>query len=184
MSEPMLVCALLTLPAGQTQDFIRLLQGRGCTVREVTNWEAIPNIKGQAIVTTPDFFNKLSSERLRTLQRFEMVISVYILGANHKLAVALMRAGATSVVVYGTQPVLKPSTPQLTEEGGTEPILSARETQVLVLAAQGQSNKAIAQALFISDLTVKAHMRRILRKLGACDRAAAVAIALRNNILT
>jgi DNA-binding NarL/FixJ family response regulator len=61
--------------------------------------------------------------------------------------------------------------------------LSAREKEVLKLTAQGSSNKEIAANLFISDTTVKAHMRNILEKLRVKNRAEAVGVAISKGIL-
>jgi two-component system, NarL family, nitrate/nitrite response regulator NarL len=61
--------------------------------------------------------------------------------------------------------------------------LSVREKEVLKLTAQGSSNKEIAANLFISDTTVKAHMRNILEKLRAKNRAEAVGVAISKGIL-
>jgi DNA-binding NarL/FixJ family response regulator len=58
--------------------------------------------------------------------------------------------------------------------------LSAREIEVLDLAARGNSNKIIARKLGISDQTVKNHVSAILRKLEVNDRTEAVVFALRN----
>ena len=55
--------------------------------------------------------------------------------------------------------------------------LSLREREVLQLVAQGGSNKGIATKLFISETTVKAHLRSILEKLHVKNRAEAVAKA-------
>ncbi len=68
------------------------------------------------------------------------------------------------------------------EERGIEPLLvpiSAREMEILELIAQGMSNKQIAQALVLSDQTVKNHITSILRKLAVNDRTQAVVFALR-----
>jgi LuxR family maltose regulon positive regulatory protein len=54
-------------------------------------------------------------------------------------------------------------------------LLSQRESEVYELLAAGRTNKEIAAALFISDVTVKVHVRHILRKLGARTRTEAVA---------
>lgn len=62
--------------------------------------------------------------------------------------------------------------------------LSARETEVLNLVANGCSNKQIGNALGISEETVKAHMKNILCKLGVRDRTHAVTVALRRGILS
>jgi DNA-binding NarL/FixJ family response regulator len=61
--------------------------------------------------------------------------------------------------------------------------LTSRETSVLRLAAAGQSNKAIAEALFVSEDTVKSRMRSIMAKLGALDRTHAVMIAVQRGFL-
>jgi ATP/maltotriose-dependent transcriptional regulator MalT len=57
------------------------------------------------------------------------------------------------------------------------PKLSAREDAVFALLCQGLSNKDIGRALFISDVTVKVHLRHIYRKLGVRTRLEAVARA-------
>ena len=58
--------------------------------------------------------------------------------------------------------------------------LSAREIEVLDLAARGNSNKIIGRKLGISDQTVKNHISAILRKLEVNDRTEAVVYALQN----
>ncbi|MEU3031439.1 response regulator [Streptomyces incarnatus] len=65
---------------------------------------------------------------------------------------------------------------------GNEP-LSAREREVLALVARGTSNREIARELFISEATVKTHLTHLYTKLGAKDRAAAVAAAYDRGIL-
>lgn len=62
--------------------------------------------------------------------------------------------------------------------------LTAREVDVLKLVAQGQSNKKVGLTLAISEETVKTHMKSILPKLGANDRAHAVALALRRGVIS
>jgi len=57
--------------------------------------------------------------------------------------------------------------------------LTARETQVLDFIAKGNTNKAVAGALHISDQTVKNHVTSIMRKLAVNDRTQAVVYALR-----
>ena len=49
---------------------------------------------------------------------------------------------------------------------------------------KGLNNREIAGALFISEDTVKTHVRGVLRKLGVKDRAQAVSYALRNGLTT
>lgn len=66
----------------------------------------------------------------------------------------------------------------LGEEG-----LTAREAQVLREIAGGNRNRDIAEHLFISEETVKVHVKHVMDKLGASDRTEAVAIALRRGII-
>lgn len=61
--------------------------------------------------------------------------------------------------------------------------LSPRECEILQLAAQGASNKEIADKCFISETTVKAHFRNILEKLHVRNRAGAVALAASRGLL-
>lgn len=57
--------------------------------------------------------------------------------------------------------------------------LGVRESQCLHLIAEGLSNKEIAAVMVITELTAKSHVHKILRKLGAQNRAHAVALAIR-----
>jgi DNA-binding NarL/FixJ family response regulator len=61
--------------------------------------------------------------------------------------------------------------------------LTPRETEILSLIAQGVSNNQIAEQLFVSLGTVKAHVAEILKKLAATDRAHAASIALRSGYI-
>jgi DNA-binding NarL/FixJ family response regulator len=61
--------------------------------------------------------------------------------------------------------------------------LTARETQVLELVADGLPNKLIASALGVSDETVKFHLGSIFGKLGASNRTDAVRRALRRHLI-
>ncbi|MCX5337798.1 response regulator transcription factor [Streptomyces sp. NBC_00140] len=61
--------------------------------------------------------------------------------------------------------------------------LTGREVEVVRLAAEGLSNRAIAQALFLSEATVKTHLVRVYRKLKVENRAAAVTEAARRGLI-
>jgi DNA-binding NarL/FixJ family response regulator len=61
--------------------------------------------------------------------------------------------------------------------------LTERELQVLRGMSQGQSNGEIGHELFLSEDTVKTHARRLFRKLGARDRAQAVAVGFRRGLV-
>ena len=62
--------------------------------------------------------------------------------------------------------------------------LSMREMQVLTGMSQGKSNAQIGRELYLSEDTIKTHARRLFRKLGAKDRAEAVATGFRRGIMT
>lgn len=61
--------------------------------------------------------------------------------------------------------------------------LSDREAEVLTRVSYGRSNTEIGRDLYISTMTVKSHLARIFAKLGARDRAHAVAIAFRKGMI-
>lgn len=65
---------------------------------------------------------------------------------------------------------------------GTKGALTAREQEVLRLLASGNTNKDIAQALFISEKTVKSHLSSIFRKLNVTRRLQAILYALRRGL--
>src|SRR5580692_11807494 len=61
--------------------------------------------------------------------------------------------------------------------------LTAREVEVLRQVAGGNRNRDIAELLFISEETVKVHVKHIMDKLGARDRTQAISIAVRRGII-
>ena len=72
---------------------------------------------------------------------------------------------------------------QLSMQKNEEPNqLTEREIELLQWMVEGLSNKAIAQQLFISENTVKYHIRNILQKLGVQNRTEAVATAIRKGL--
>jgi DNA-binding NarL/FixJ family response regulator len=84
--------------------------------------------------------------------------------------VAALRSGASNRRAGSDQPFDEPLTP--------------RELDVLMLLAEGLSNKGIAERLAISDQTVKFHVAAVYGKLGAANRADAVRRAARRGLIT
>ena len=80
---------------------------------------------------------------------------------------------AARVLVQATRPAKQPSC-DLTE----------REMEVLNLVVQGNSNQLIAETLFISLATVKAHISSILSKLQVSSRAEAIAYAIKHKLIS
>lgn len=60
--------------------------------------------------------------------------------------------------------------------------LTAREREVLVQMATGATNAEIAQALYVSEATVKSHVGNVFMKLGCRDRAAAIVFAFEHGV--
>ncbi|MFC9600257.1 LuxR C-terminal-related transcriptional regulator, partial [Peribacillus butanolivorans] len=59
-------------------------------------------------------------------------------------------------------------------------LLTRRECEVLQLLADGKSNRAIGETLYISEKTVKNHVSNILQKMNVNDRTQAVVLAIKN----
>lgn len=94
-------------------------------------------------------------------------------------------ARATRAAARG-EPVLAPAVAQrimARARGPANNTLTAREIDVLHLAARGRTNSEIAEELFVSATTVKAHLAHIYRKLDVGDRTAAVTTALERQII-
>jgi two-component system NarL family response regulator len=109
-----------------------------------------------------------------------------------------LKAGAKGYLVKGTAPqqiresvrrvaagesLLPANIAAKLAESMAHPELSERERQVLQYMANGRSNKEIGQILYISENTVKAHVKSILTKLDAMGRTEAIAIAINRGII-
>jgi DNA-binding NarL/FixJ family response regulator len=102
------------------------------------------------------------------------ILARYIHHARRFGADAARRGRSTDNVVV---PLTTPA-----RELGQMP--TGRETQVLQLISDGLANREIGQHLFLSEETVKSHVRHLLAKLQARSRAHAVAIGFRRGLLT
>jgi DNA-binding NarL/FixJ family response regulator len=97
-------------------------------------------------------------------------------------AIRAVKQGAGFLQAEVTKPLLKRLVVDARLEAERSN-LTLREIQILEFLSEGKSNKEIAGFLSISDETVKTHLKRLYEKLGASDRAQAVAIALRQNLI-
>jgi DNA-binding NarL/FixJ family response regulator len=91
-------------------------------------------------------------------------------------------AGAVRQVHAGKKRI-PPEVAALLAEHVSDEALTEREKDVLKHVAGGNRNREIAEQLFISEDTVKVHVKHIMEKLGANDRTEAVTIALRRGII-
>jgi len=80
------------------------------------------------------------------------------------------------IAEFAKRPVERELSPRLAE-------LTQREREVLVAMARGLSNAELAEELYISENTVKTHVRRVLTKLGARDRVNAVVMAYQGGLM-
>ncbi|MDN4173426.1 AAA family ATPase [Nocardioides sp. SOB77] len=107
-------------------------------------------------------------------------------GGDPASARALCDAARETAHALGAQPLLDElralgGTPARAEAAPDQ--LTARETEILGLVAQGRSNGEIGKQLFISTKTVSVHVSHILGKLGAAGRTEAAAIARRRGLV-
>ena len=85
--------------------------------------------------------------------------------------------------VYKGEPAISPEVAAKLATSLTRPELSERELQVLQQMAAGKSNKEIGQVIYVSENTVKAHVKSILAKLDAMGRTEATAIAIKRGLI-
>jgi DNA-binding NarL/FixJ family response regulator len=99
--------------------------------------------------------------------------------------VAAVKAVAAGLIVFDEHAAIieSPGEDERRREPGSVDALTARETEVLQLLAEGLPNKEIARALDISEHTVKFHLSAIFGKLGATSRTEAVAIGIRRGLV-
>lgn len=124
-------------------------------------------------------------EIARSRARLAAVLQAAGDAAQARALADMARSEATAL---GAQPLLEElrtlggAPRQRATSGGSE-ALTARETEILTLVAQGRSNGEIGKQLFIATKTVSVHVSNILGKLGASSRTEAAAIAQRRGLL-
>jgi DNA-binding NarL/FixJ family response regulator len=101
------------------------------------------------------------------------ILSRYVDHSRRFEAVAARRAGGNAEIIPFQAPM---------RELEQEP--TQREVEVLQLVAEGLGNREIAQSLFLSEDTVKTHVRHLLAKLQARSRTHAVTVGFRRGILS
>ncbi|WP_369262992.1 response regulator [Streptomyces sp. R35] len=94
---------------------------------------------------------------------------------------ALLSPAATRALITRFLTTPAPGTPLAPPD--SLDTLTAREREVMALAAEGQSNTEIAERLVVSPLTVRTHIHRAMTKLNARDRAQLVVIAYQSGLV-
>lgn len=136
-----------------------------------------------------DGFERCSAPLFSSTTRLELASALsragYDKDADREVALAqatLTRLGVSHVPAFAAQSTPPTSLRSKTESDMQPDALSqvsARERDVLLLLAEGLTNRQIAERLFISEHTVHRHVASILRKLDVPTRAAAAALAVR-----
>jgi DNA-binding NarL/FixJ family response regulator len=106
-------------------------------------------------------------------------------GARAYLLKGLLRKELLETIraVHAGQRRVSPEIAAEIAEHATDDTLTPREADILRLVANGNANKEIAARLFLTEETVKSHLRNILAKLGANDRTHAVTIGVKRGII-
>ena len=101
-----------------------------------------------------------------------------------ELAIAIRSAnsGQSTLAPEAIQALLQ--SPTMGQSAENRYNLTEREMEVLVLMVDGLNNREIAERLFVSRATAKAHVSHIFDKLNVSNRAEAIALALREKIIT
>jgi two-component system, NarL family, response regulator len=87
-------------------------------------------------------------------------------------------------IVHKGKKYISPKVAQILSEHLSDELLTPSEQNILELIVAGLSSREIADKLFISDNTVKTHLKNIFGKLGVNDRASAVTVALRRGLVS
>jgi NarL family two-component system response regulator LiaR len=179
--------------AGEAADGVEALDKIGQLLPDVVLMDLVmPKMDG---ITTIRHIKALSpSTRILVLTSFsedDKVFPAVKAGAHGYLMKDIRPAELAEAIrlVHSGEPSLHPEIAkklmnQLVEGEGeeTKEELTLRETEVLRLIAGGHSNKEIANALYISEKTVKTHVSNILQKLHLADRTQAALYAVRQKI--
>ena len=129
--------------------------------------------KAQITVKESDLLMALTPVTQHALPGLLLEVGPWLLPALHRCADELPTLKTTITQLRGWR--AHPVVPQIP--------FSTKETQVLNLLANGQPNKTIAQALDISENTVKFHLKNIFAKLSVDNRTAAISTALQQGLL-
>jgi len=99
-------------------------------------------------------------------------------------AIRAIRAGESVLHPNIIARLLKRATVTAVKENKTQGLLSERESEVLRLVALGMSNKEVAEELFLSQRTVKAHLTNVFNKLNVASRSEAIVKGLQWGLVT
>lgn len=175
--------ALRARLAGRTADHVEPLREAEAVQLQMRSWfgVGVPGLERAALLWEAGQMSAALEAAAPTLDAAAEVGAGILLAdavSHRKLLRRCAEAGLHPEVVGAVLAVLdRPAGGRAMMVPGTKETLSPREVEVLHQIARGRSNQEVAAQLFISDATVKSHLTRILRKLGATSRTHAVARA-------
>lgn len=162
-----------------------LLGARRSTYDQLNDW--LPQLKVLFLGRREDARN-LTPDDLPSYMRLDTVGFIYKYGPAERLleAIRLVNASTfvceTGLIRHILTRLRQWATYSEAETSGSQ--LSEREMEVLTLVTQGASNKAIAQELFLSEGTIKAHVSHVMGKLGVERRTDLVRYALTKGLIS
>jgi DNA-binding NarL/FixJ family response regulator len=146
----------------------------------------MPDMGGiEAMITIRDEFPEARIIVLTTYNGDVQVLRALKAGARAYLLKGLLRKELLETIraVHRGEKRIPPEVAAALADHVVDEALTSREIDVLRLIAGGNANKLIADRLSIGEETVKGHVKKILSKLRASDRAHAVTVALRRGII-
>lgn len=174
--------------AGELQPDLVLMDIKLPKVDGIEATRQIKNVSGEVEVLVLSAYEDDES----VFQAIQAGASGYVLKditpANLVRAIRAVRSGMSTVHPGITRKLLErislmsrartPGVTSIHSDG-----LTAREVEILVGVAKGASTRELAAKLFVSESTVKSHLRTIYRKIGVRDRSQAVAYAIRKGFI-
>jgi NarL family two-component system response regulator YdfI len=153
----------------------------------------MPGMDGlQAIEKIHSLWSKIAVVILTTYNEDNLMIRGLRAGArgyllkdtNRQTLFDSLRAAARGEALFLPEVIARVLNQPSAEKRGENSVLTERELEVLKAASRGERSKEIALHLGIAERTVKAHLDSIYNKLGVDSRAAAVATAIEQGLLT
>jgi DNA-binding NarL/FixJ family response regulator len=180
--------------------------GEAATGEEILETAAVVRPDVALVDVAMPGMNGIETTRLLKKQQPDLCVLALTVHDDEAYVLAILEAGAAGyllkdvhgdelvdaiLAVCAGESVLHPgvvgtvlrSLRDQTPQGRPEATLTERETDVLRAAANGSSNKTIADQLNVSPRTIQVHLRRVFRKLGVASRTEAVVNALQRGIL-